>query len=62
VEDGRLHDQGFGMRQGDVLSATYMLDGQPGLVIYKVQDGGTFAGTWAIKGANGTGTEMLTPR
>lgn len=54
--------KGFGMRQGDTLAATYMLEGQPGLVIYKVKEGGTLSGTWAIKGSNGTGTEVLTPR
>ena len=53
--------KGFGMRQGDTLAATYMMEGQPGLIIYKVQDGGVFAGTWAIKGISGTGSEVLTP-
>ena len=41
---------------------TYMLEGQPGLIIYKVQPDGTLAGTWAIKGESGTGSEVLTPR
>lgn len=54
--------KGFGMRQGDTLAATYMLDGQPGLVVYKVQQGGTLNGTWAIKGESGSGSEVLTPR
>jgi hypothetical protein len=54
--------KGFGMRQGDTLAATYMLAGQPGLVIYRVEDGGTLRGTWAIKGESGTGSETLTPR
>ena len=54
--------KGFGMRQGDTLAATYMLDGQPGLVMYKVQQGGTLSGTWAIKGESGSGSEVLTPR
>jgi hypothetical protein len=54
--------KGFGMRQGDTLAATYMMQGQPGLVIYKVQAGGTMSGTWAIRGLDGTGTEVLTPR
>ena len=54
--------KGFGMRMGDTLSATYMLEGQPGLIIYKVQADGTLAGIWAIKGESGTGTEVLTPR
>lgn len=54
--------KGFGMRMGDTLSATYMLEGQPGLIIYKVQNDGTWVGTWAIKGESGTGSEVLTPR
>ncbi len=54
--------KGFGMRMDDSLSATYMLDGQPGLIIYKVQADGSMVGTWAIKGQSGTGSETLTPR
>src|SRR5579862_1207210 len=33
--------KGFGMRMNDSLSATYMLEGEPGLVIYKVQSDGS---------------------
>ncbi|HSI14696.1 MAG TPA: hypothetical protein VK961_21770 [Chthoniobacter sp.] len=54
--------KGFGMRMNDTLSATYMLDGQPGLIIYKVQGDGTLAGIWAIKGQPGNGSEVLTAR
>ena len=54
--------KGFGMRMNDNLSATYMLDGQPGLIMYKVQGDGSLAGTWAIKGQKGSGSEILTPR
>ena len=54
--------KGFGMRRNDVLSATYMLDGQPGLIIYQVQKDGTLIGTWAIKGQSGNGSETLTPQ
>ena len=53
--------KGFGMRMNDSLAATYMIDGQPGLVIYKVQSDGSLLGTWAIKGENGAGSETLTP-
>ena len=52
--------KGFGMRQNDVLAATYEIDGEPGLVIYKV-DGNGLNGSWAIRGQNGSGTERLTP-
>jgi hypothetical protein len=47
------------MRLNDTLSATYTIDGEPGLVTYKV-DG--INGLWAIRGHNGSGTEHLTPR
>jgi hypothetical protein len=53
--------KGFGMRLNDTLSATYMLDGEPGLIIYKVQSDGTLVGIWAIKGQTGNGSETLTP-
>jgi len=54
--------KGFGMRMNDTLSATYMLNGQPGLVIYKLQSDGSLAGIWAIKGESGNGSEILTPQ
>jgi hypothetical protein len=54
--------KGFGMRMNDALSATYTIDGEPGLVIYKVDSDGTLDGLWAIRGRDGNGTETLTPR
>lgn len=53
---------GFGMRMGDTISATYMLDGAPGLIIYRQTANGGFKGIWAIKGQNGSGTEEWTPQ
>ncbi|RAI40824.1 hypothetical protein CH341_23035 [Rhodoplanes roseus] len=53
---------GFGMRMNDTLSATYTMDGKPGLVMYQVQDGGVLRGIWAVRGQNGSGTETLTPK
>ena len=53
--------EGFGMRLNDTLSATYTIDGEPGLVMYKVGGDG-INGLWAIRGHNGGGTEHLTPR
>ena len=52
--------KGFGMRRDDALAATYTIDGEPGLVIYKV-DGNGLNGLWAVRGQNGNGTERLTP-
>ncbi|MDI1267401.1 MAG: hypothetical protein PS018_29480 [bacterium] len=53
---------GFGMRLNDTLAATYTVNGQPGLIIYKVGDGGVLSGLWSIRGQNGSGTDKLTPR
>jgi hypothetical protein len=52
--------KGFGMRRNDALAATYMINGQPGLVIYKV-DGNELDGLWSVRGQNGSGSEHLTP-
>jgi hypothetical protein len=53
---------GFGMRMNDTLAATYTVDGEPGLIVYKVGDDGTLEGLWAIRGQNGNGTDRLVPR
>jgi hypothetical protein len=53
---------GFGMRRDDNLAATYMVNGQPGLIVYKVGEGGVLNGLWAIRGQNGNGTDRLTPK
>lgn len=52
---------GFGMRNGDALAATYMIDGVPGLVIYRADDNGTLRGLWVVRGRDHAGTEQLTP-
>ena len=59
---GNTTFSGFGMRMGDSLAATYTINGQPGLMIYKVGEGGVLNGLWAIRGQNGNGTDRLTPR
>jgi hypothetical protein len=41
--------EGFGMRLNDSLAATYTINGEPGLVIYKV-DGDGLTGAWAVRG------------
>jgi hypothetical protein len=52
--------KGFGMRRNDAVAATYTLDGEPGLIVYKV-DGNGLDGLWAVRGLNGNGAEHLTP-
>ena len=54
--------KGFGMRRNDALAATYMIGGQPGLVIYHVDPKGGLDGLWAVRGEDGNGSERLTPR
>lgn len=50
------------MRNGPAFSAGYELNGKVGLVIYQVFEDGHMEGLWTIAGANGLGTEMLTPQ
>jgi len=50
------------MRMNDSLAATYVISGDPGLIIYKVEDGGVLSGLWSVRGHNGSGTERLTPQ
>lgn len=57
--DGTVYE-GFGMRRNDALAATYTIEGEPGLVVYKV-DGNGLDGLWSIRGHSGSGTEHLTP-
>jgi hypothetical protein len=54
--------KGFGMRNDNALAATYTINGEPGLVIYKVGDDHVLRGVWAIRGESGSGTEVLTPQ
>lgn len=55
--------QGVCMRAEGVVSAAYRFDqgGKIGLVTYFVQPDGTLNGRWTITGANGVGTEILSP-
>lgn len=57
---GELY-KGFGMRRNDTLAATYTVGGEPGLMIYQVDDKGVMRGAWAVRGENGNGSELLTP-
>ena len=45
---------GFGMRMNDTLAATYLVNGEPGLIIYQVGDNGVLSGLWAIRGQTAT--------
>lgn len=52
---------GICMRNDDSFAAGYQLDGEVGLIIYKVMADGTLNGLWTIAGNGGNGTEILTP-
>jgi hypothetical protein len=54
--------EGFGMRTSDSAAATFMIESNPGLIIYKADDNGVLNGLWSIHGRDGTGMERLTPQ
>lgn len=53
---------GICMRNGPAFSAGYSMGDKVGLVIYQVFEDGHMEGLWTIAGANGLGTEILTPQ
>lgn len=59
---GGTTSQGICMRNGPSFAASYVLGRAIGLVIYTVQPNGTLDGLWTVAGADGAGTEVLTPR
>jgi hypothetical protein len=52
---------GICMRNGDTFAAGYVLQGKPGLVIYRLSGDGSMRGIWTIAGEGGAGTENLYP-
>jgi hypothetical protein len=53
---------GICMRSDNTFAAAYELEGEVGMVIYRVRADGRLDGTWTIAGERGVGTELLTPR
>jgi hypothetical protein len=53
---------GICMRNDAAFAAAYELNGEVGLVVYRVQDDGTLDGLWTLAGKEGNGTEVLTPQ
>lgn len=53
---------GFCMWDGDTLAASYQMDGDVGLVIYRIREDGALDGVWTIADQNGVGTEVLIPQ
>jgi hypothetical protein len=52
---------GICMPNGNAMAAAYEMDGDIGLVIYKIEGDGTLKGVWTIAGQRGQGTDVLTP-
>jgi len=53
---------GFCMWNGDTLAASYTMDNEVGLVIYRIKDNGALDGVWTIADQNGVGNELLIPQ
>jgi hypothetical protein len=58
---GRSSQDGICMRSGPVITAAYIIDGKPGLIIYRQQDNGVLDGQWTVSGISGVGKEILSP-
>ncbi len=58
---GGTNSNGICMRDNDMLVAAYVLNGEVGLVAYKIKDDGTLDGIWTMADKNGAGTDVLTP-
>lgn len=52
---------GICMRQDNAFAASYVMNGNVGMVIYRVLKDGTLQGTWTVAGSNGVGKETLKP-
>ena len=52
---------GICMRQDNAFAASYVMNGQVGMAIYRVLPDGTLEGTWTVAGSNGVGRETLKP-
>lgn len=52
---------GICMRQGNVFSAAYMIEGRVGMIIYTLNPDGSMQGTWTVDGVNAVGSESLYP-
>ena len=50
------------MLANKAFAASYILQGQQGLVVYELQPDGSLKGWWTIADQQGVGTENLYPR
>jgi len=58
---GETTSKGICMRVNDVLVAAYGLNGEIGLVAYRILDNGVLDGVWTMADKDGAGTDVLTP-
>ncbi|PZW45687.1 hypothetical protein C8P66_111102 [Humitalea rosea] len=58
---GGTEVRGVGIVSGHSFAVAYGATSQPGMGLYQLRPDGTLEGTWSVIGANGTGTETLTP-
>jgi hypothetical protein len=61
-QTGSTSSSGICMLANKAFAASYILQGQQGLVVYELQSDGSLKGWWTIAGQTGVGTENLTPR
>ena len=61
-QTGSTSSSGICMLANKAFAASYLLQGQQGLVVYELQSNGSLKGWWTIAGQTGVGTENLYPR
>jgi hypothetical protein len=58
---GATTSRGICMRNQNAFTASYLLQGQMGLVIYEIKGDGSMVGIWTMADQEGVGTENLIP-
>lgn len=58
---GSSNSAGTCLLTGNAFGASYQLGDSTGLVVYQLQPDGTLQGQWTTIGADGVGTETLSP-
>ncbi len=60
-QTGGSSSAGTCLLTGNAFGASYQLGDTPGLAVYQLQPDGTLIGQWTTIGANGVGSETLSP-
>ena len=61
-ETGGTTSEGICMLFDDTFAASYILDDEIGLAVYRVKADSVLEGAWTVTGQDGAGTEVLTLR